>query len=151
MLDNQGRKLLKKLAGLVALRDDPEGIEIYEKYYRNSTKFIVAKIKGQAEFIPDKLLVAESKGNRKKTTNNLVKFFGEPLPNSQMDERLVKFYRSHNLKRSLDNIEDEIRYYTKSHSKELEKKEDAIAFPATHNEIKFFSQKIYREMYSICR
>ena len=75
MLDDRGNKLLRKLAGLLALRDDPEGVEIYEIYYRNSTKFIVAKIKGQTEFIPEDLLVAESKGNRKKTTNNLVKFF----------------------------------------------------------------------------
>jgi len=141
MLDDRGRKLLRKLAGLRALRDDLEGVEIYEKYYKNSTKFIVAKIKGQTEFIPEDLLVAESKGKSKKTTNNLVKFFGEALPNSQMDELLVKFYRSHNLKRSLDNIEDEIRYYTKSHSKELEKKEYAVASPVMHNEIKFFSQK----------
>ena len=141
MLDDIGRKLLKKLAGLIALRDDPEGVGIYEKYYMNSTKFIVAKIKGQAEFIPEDLLVAESKGNSKNSINSLIKFFGEPLPNSQMDERLVKFYRSHNLKRSLDNIEDEIRYYTKSYSKELEKEEDAAASPAIHNEIKFFSQK----------
>lgn len=141
MLDDKGRKLLKKLAGLLALRDDPEGVEIYEKYYRNSTRFIVAKIKGQAEFIPEDLLIAESKGNSKKTTNNLIEFFGEPLPNSQMDKHLAKFYRSHSLKRSLDNIEDEISYYTKSHSKGLEKEENAAAAPAIHNEIKFFSQK----------
>ena len=141
MLDDKGRKLLKKLAGLLALRDDPEGVEIYEKYYRNSTRFIVAKIKGQAEFIPEDLLIAESKGNSKKTTNSLIEFFSEPLPNSQMDKLLAKFYRSHSLKRSLDNIEDEIRYYIKSHSKGLEKEEDAAAAPAMHNEIKFFSQE----------
>jgi len=141
MLDDRGNKLLRKLAGLLALRDDPEGVEIYEKYYRNSTKFIVAKIKGQTEFIPEDLLVAESKGNRKKTTNNLVKFFGEPLPNSPMDEHLARFYRSHSLKRSLDNIEDEIRYYTKSQSKSLANEEEAVVTPALHDGIKFFSQK----------
>ncbi len=147
MLDDKGRKLLKKLSGLVALRDDPEGLEIYEKYYRNSTKFLVAKIKGQTEFIPQELLLAESKGNNKKTTNSLLKFFGDPLPNGQMDELLVKFYRSHNLKRSLDNIEDKIRYYTKSPSKdqEKEKEDDPVASHASQHDVKVFSKKAIKK------
>ncbi len=115
-------KLLRTLIDVVALRSNNKKRKKYQGQFKDSDTFLVAKIKGEVEFIPASLLPDQLGKRSKKVQELLDEVFGDPKSNPALDERLSEFYKKHNLKRDLNAISDTIHYYLKPKPESAPKK-----------------------------
>jgi len=136
-LSKKAAKLLKTLADIVSSRLNEETKNIYENSFKNSNTFIVAKVGGEVEFIPDELVAQLSEKKAEKIDEELQEIFGDPIANEMLDQRLSIFYKKYNLKRDIDSISDEIKYYFKP--KPVHESEEEHPMP-------FFNQKSIKKL-----
>jgi len=104
-----GKNLLNEVKQSVKTRiSDPE---IYAASFMSANSFITATINGQIEFIPlDLLAVAK---NKLLVQLEVATVFGKPEERTDLDDRLIKFYSDHELKRDVNSMNASVGYYIK--------------------------------------
>ena len=104
-----GKNLLNEVKQSIKLRiSDPE---VYSASFMNANSFITATINGELEFVPLDLLAITK--NKLLVQLEVATVFGKPEERTDLDDRLIKFYSDHDLKRDVKGMNASVGYFIK--------------------------------------